>query len=162
MKINKEYSMLFIIGLFILGYLLDLIVTPLDITLASPYVFFKSDLIWTFPFSTTSIFIKALALFLTPLWLFSFFSSKGFAKPIILLIWAGLIQLYATQDIKTGSILLPLEWSLALAAAGFVLFIPTVYLFIKALLSSVRNNFTNAMQEAISQAKIEEEEASKE
>lgn len=151
--------MLFIAGLFILGYLLDLVVEPLNLTLASPYAFFQSEQIYAFPFSTTSIIIKAVAMFLTPLWLFSFFSSKGFAKPIILLVLAGLIQLYSAQDIMTNSKLLPLEWTLSMTAAGFALFVPTAYFFIKAFLTSAHDNLTNVkMQEAIKQAQLSAKE----
>jgi len=161
MKIPKEYSMLIIIGLFVLAYVLDLVVKPLKLTLVSPYIYFTSNLLSTYPFSTTSIIIKSLALFLAPLWLFSFSNSKGFGKPSFLLIWASLTQLYAVQDVATNTKLIPLEWSLSLAASGFALLIPTAYMFLMAILYSIHRNLSNAkMEEAIelAQKKAKENE----
>ena len=156
MKIPKEYSLLFIVGLFILAYVLDLIVEPLDLALPSPYAFFKPAMISAFPFSTASIFIKTVALFTAPLWLISFSNNKGFSKPAILLVWASLIQLYAIQDIVTNAELIPIEWSLSLSAAGMALLLPTVLLFIRAIISAAHKNLTNAkMEEVIKQAQRE-------
>jgi hypothetical protein len=150
MKIAKEYSLLFIVGMFVLAYILDLVVTPLSLPLESPYEFFRSDLIYNFPFSTLSIAIKSIALFLSPLWIMSFFYSQGFAKPIIILIWSSMTQLYAVQDIVTKSRLISMEWSLSLAASGFALFIPIIYLFVKVVIRSAHKNLTNVkMEEAI-------------
>jgi hypothetical protein len=163
MKIAKEYSLLFIIGLFVLAYLLDLVVTPLNIPIKSPYQFFQSEYIFQFPFSTLSVAIKSIALFLAPLWFFSFFKDNGFAKPIILLVWAGLIQLYAVQDIVNKTRLISMEWSLSLAASGALLFLPTLYFFLKAIVFSMHSNLTNAkMEEAIKQAQTKAKENSEE
>ena len=157
MKIPKEYSLLFIIGLFVLAYILDLIVEPLNLTLTSPYKFFQPEYMSAFPFSTMSVFIKAIALFSTPLWLLSFFESKGFAKPAILLVWSALTQLYAIQDLNAKSELIPIEWSLSLSAAGLALLLPTIMLFIRAIVSSAHSNLTTVkMQEAIKQSQEEE------
>jgi hypothetical protein len=159
MKIPKEYSMLIIIGLFVLAYVLDLTVKPLNIALHSPFDFFTAESMSLFPYSTTSIFIKAIALFLAPLWLLSFSASKGFGKPAILLVWAGLTQLYAIQDVVTKAKVIPLEWSISLTAAGFALLIPSGYLFLKAILYTAHRNLTSAkMQEAIKQAQLEAKE----
>jgi hypothetical protein len=159
MKIPKEYSLLFIIGLFILAYVLDLIVEPLSLALASPYAYFKPQMMSSFPFSTTSIFIKATAVFLMSLWIISFFNDKSFVRPVVLLVWAGLIQLYAIQDIVTRAELIPIEWSLSLAVAGLALLIPTIMLFIKASIVMVHSNLTNVrMQEAIKKAQQEAEQ----
>lgn len=159
MKVSKEYVLLFIVALFLLAYLLDLAVEPLDLAIQSPYYFFNSDLMSAFPFSTVSIFIKALALFLTPLWLFSFFDSKGFAKPILLLLWSALIQLYAVQDVVTKAELVPLEWALSLTASGLALLIPTLVFFIKAIIRSVHRNLSNVrIEEAIKQSQQDSRE----
>ncbi len=163
MKIPKEYSLLLIIGLAVLAYILEQVVEPLNLTLGSPYTYFTSDLMTQYPFSTTSVFIKSLALFFAPLWLLSFSDSKGFGKPGFLFVWAGLTQLYAVQDVMTNAKLIPLELSLSLAASGFALLIPTAYMFLMAMLHSIHRNLTNArMHEAIElaqkQAKEKQEE----
>jgi len=118
MKISKEYSLLLIIGLFILAYLLDAVVQPLDLVLKTPYQFLQGTFISTFPFSAASVLIKALGLFLAPLWILSFFSDRGWWKASLLFIVAAIMQLYALQDVSTQSYLIPLEWSLSLSLAG--------------------------------------------
>lgn len=161
MKVPKEYSLLFIIGMFFLAGILDFVVVPLDIVLPNPYHFFTSELISKFPFTTISIVIKSIALFLSPLWLMSFFGNKHYAKPIILLVWATLIQLYAVQDVVTRTELIPLEWALSLTASGFALLFPTAYYFIKISLASAHRNLSNArMQEAIERAEAKEKASS--
>lgn len=160
MKIPKEYILLFIIGAFLLAYILDLVVDPLNIKLLTPYAFFNPEIMFLYPFSTTSIFIKALAIFISPLWLMSFFEGKGFAKPSILLVLASLIQLYAIQDISLVTRLIPMEWSLSFSLAGAALLVPTVWFFIKAAIFSAHSNLTSIkMTEAI---KLAQEEAKKE
>jgi hypothetical protein len=78
---------------------------------------------------------------------------------VVLLVWAGLIQLYAIQDIVTRAELIPIEWSLSLAVAGLALLIPTIMLFIKASIVMVHSNLTNVrMQEAIKKAQQEAEQ----
>jgi len=153
MKIPKEYSLLFIIGLFILAYVLDLVVDPMVVQLKNPYLYFQSETMMVLPFSSLSIFIKALAIFLMPLWLLSFIDSNSFFKPAILLIVSVLLQLYAVQDITAKSRMIPMEWSISMAAAGLALMVPTIYFFFKAVVVALHKNLTNAkMDEALKQA----------
>lgn len=115
-----------IIGLVIFGYVLDAIVNPLSLKLPTPYHFFDAPALTTYPFTTTSIVIKSVALFLFPLWLLSFVSFNSLTKGTILLILSGLMQLYALQDVATNSQVIPLEWSLSLTLTGVVFLIPAV------------------------------------
>jgi hypothetical protein len=126
MKIPKEYGFFTIIGLFIISYVLEATVDPLQLKLATPYEYFSPIYISKFPFSTTAIAIRSLAIFFSPLYLFSFFRGARFAKGTILLIASGLLQLYALQEVVSGTTLLPLEWSLSLALAGLILLLPSI------------------------------------
>ncbi len=133
---KKEYTFVFIVGLFLLAYVLDAVVDPLDVILPTPYQYINPEIFSQYPFTSASIFIKALGIFLTPLWLLSFMEKQYSAKAVILLVLAGLTQLYGIQELATGANLLPIEWTVSLALAGAVLLVPTVLYFIRGMLSS--------------------------
>jgi hypothetical protein len=157
-KIAKEYSLLIIIGLFIFAYLLDLAVEPLVLKLVSPYRYFQPQTFQQYPFSTVSIFIKAIAILFSPLWLLSFFdiASSSFFKPSILLVLSALLQLYAIQEVASRTGVVSLEWALSFTLAGLFLIFPTILLFIRSIVVSLHRNLTSAsMQEAIKKAQQE-------
>jgi hypothetical protein len=139
MKIPKEQVFITIIGLFLLSYLLEAIVDPLHISLATPYEFFNPTFFAKYPFVTATVIIRGLSFFLTPLFLFSFFAKGYFPKAIILLVVSALTQLYALQEVTSGSTLVPLEWSLSLSLAGASLVIPLVIYLIKGVVVSAKN-----------------------
>lgn len=131
MKLAKEYQLLVIVGLFIFGYILEALVNPLQITLPSPYTFLSPSYFLKYPFTSAVILIKSIAIFWTPVLLLSFIKQAYAAKASILLVLAGLLQLYTLQEIATGAQVMPLEWSLALALGGILLLIPVVVYFAK-------------------------------
>ena len=139
MKITKEYQLLIIIGLFIFGYILEALVNPLAVTLATPYSFLAPAIFLKYPFTSAIILIKAIAIFWTPLLLLSFIKKAHLAKASIILVLAGLLQLYTLQEIATGATVMPLEWSLALALAGILLLLPMIIFFIKHMAGSVHD-----------------------
>lgn len=124
MKVPKEYLFIFIIGLFLISYLLEATVNPLTIKLATPYEFLTPPFLSKFPFSTAVILIRSLGIFLIPLLIFSFVNGAHFLKAGVLLIGSALLQLYAMQEVVSGTTLLPLEWSLSLSIGGLVLLVP--------------------------------------
>lgn len=134
---KKEHTLLMIAGLFILAYVLDAVVTPLSINLASPYEYLRPAIMAQYPFTTASIVIKAIGIFLTPLLLMSFAEGHNTAKGAVLLVLIALMQLYALQDIVTKAAVVPLEWSLSLSLAGITLFIPMFVFFIRGGLDSL-------------------------
>ena len=134
---KKEYTLIFIVGLFLLAYVLDTVVEPLTVVLASPYAYINSEIFSQYPFTGASIVIKALGIFLTPLFLLSFMEKQYTARGLILLIVAGLTQLYGIQELTTGAKLLPIEWTVSLALGGAALLIPMVFYFIRGTVSSV-------------------------
>ena len=121
---KKEYLFVFIAGLFLLAYVLEAVVNPLALNLATPYDYLSHALLARYPFTTTTILIRAVALFLAPVWLFSLLSGYHSLKGVIFLVVAGLAQLYAIQEIATGAQVIPLEWSLSLSLAGLALLLP--------------------------------------
>ena len=139
MKIAKEYQLLIIGGLFLLAYVLEALVNPLAIKLATPYSFLSPSNLLKYPFTTAVIAIKSVALFWTPLLLLSFIQKAYAAKGSILLVLAGLLQLYSLQEIATGAQVIPLEWSLAFSVAGLLLLIPTLIFFLRHGVSGVQN-----------------------
>lgn len=139
---KKEYTLVFIAGLFILAYVLDAVVNPLTVDLATPYHYLDPQYLAQFPFTTASIVIKALGLFLAPLWLLSFMNGKHMARGAILLVLAGLMQLYALQEVTTGAALVPLEWSLSLSVAGVALLLPAILNLIRGGISSMAQSIT--------------------
>src|SRR3989344_4348106 len=133
---KKEVVLVIIVGLFILSYVLDALVNPLDLPLPTPFHYLLNpEVFTTYAFTTASIFIRALGFFLSPLLLLSFWEGNNSAKGGILLVLIGLMQLYALQDIATGAQVVPTEWSLSISLAGVALVLPMVWYFLLALFS---------------------------
>jgi len=147
MKLPKEYTMIIIAGLFLLAYLLDVLVDPIELNLATPYHYLNPQHLTRYPFTTASIFIKSLALFLSPLWLFSFFKDNFYAKGGVLLVLASLMQLYAIQEVATKTQIIPLEWSLSLSIGGAALLIPSVIFIIRGFISATKQRLNPSSQE---------------
>lgn len=142
MKIPKEYMLLIIVGLYLVAYVLEATVDPLALDLATPYQYLSPTLYSQYPFSSAVIAIRALAVFLTPTFLLSFIKGGWLGKGGTLLIVAGLAQLYALQELVSGTTLLPLEWSLSLAFGSAALALPAVINLIIGLASSARRELT--------------------
>jgi hypothetical protein len=123
---KQEYLLFFIVGLFLLAYVLDAVVDPLNISLASPYQYFTPQNFTHYPFTTASIIIKTIALFLSAILVMSFLGIKRVTKGAILLVVAALMQLYALQDVVTDAQVIPLEWSLSFTLTGVLLLVPAV------------------------------------
>jgi hypothetical protein len=135
---KKEYVFIGLIGLYILTYVLDAVVDPFQLQRATPYHYLAFDVFLKFPFTFTSIFLKALLLFLSPLWIFSFVDKNYGAKAMVLLVISALLQLYAIQQVATAGIILPLEWTLALAYGGALLLVPTLGYAVMGIFASMQ------------------------
>ncbi len=144
MKIPKEYILLTIGGLYLLAYLLEAAVDPLQVELATPYAFFAGEQFGRFPFSTATIVIRGIAVFMTPLFFLSFIKNAHLGKAGTTLILSALIQLYALQEVASGTTLVPLEWSLSLALAGLGLLASSILYLISALFSSAKNQLLSS------------------
>ena len=144
MKIPKEQVFVAIVGLFLLAYLLEAIVDPLKIQLATPYDFFNPIFFSKYPFVTATVIIRSLSFLLTPLFLLSFIPKGYFPKAGILLVVSALSQLYALQEVTSGTTMIPLEWSLSLSLAGASLAIPIIIYTIKGIILSAKNKLAPA------------------
>ena len=141
---KHEYILVIVIGLLIFAYVLDAVVNPLKLRLATPYHFFDPDILSKYTFTTTAIIIKSIALIMAPLWFLSFLSLNKLTKGAILLVLAALIQLYALQDVASNSKVIPLEWSISLALTGAVLLIPSILYIIIGLTQKAHKNLTES------------------
>lgn len=135
MKMPKEYVLVLIVGLFLLAYLLEAVVDPLTVPLATPYQFLQNSYPAKFPFTSAVILIRSLAIFLTPIWLASFVQRAYQFKAVTLLILGTLLELYAVQAVATPTIGIPLEWAISFAFGGAILFLPMLFFFVKGSLS---------------------------
>ena len=141
---KKEHTLTVIIGLFLLSYVLDAVVDPLSTPLATPYQFLNSNLVALYPFTTASIIIKGLGIFLTPPLIFSLFENHNTAKGAALLVIIALMQLYALQDIATKAHVVPLEWALSISLAGIALAIPMIFYFVRGALDSLHGKLAKS------------------
>lgn len=138
MKIGKEYILAIIGGLFLLAYVLQSGVKPLNLNLASPYQFLNAGYFKLYPFTGAIILIRSLALFISPLWLLSWLGPAHTAKGVTLLILSGLMQLYALQQVAGASApTVSMEWSLSFTVAGLILLLPMGLFFLKGMTSGI-------------------------
>ena len=131
MKMPKEYVLVLIVGLFLLAYLLEAVVDPLTLPIATPYQFFQTSYLSKVPFSTAVIIIRTLAIFITPLWLASFLDKAFQFKAVSLLVIGVLLQLYGVQATASSTVGIPLEWAISFTFAGAALFLPMLIFFVK-------------------------------
>lgn len=132
-----------IIGLLLTAYVLEAIVEPLAIDLVTPYHYIDPTTLRTYPFTTTVIIARALALFMTPLFFMSFIKRRYTTKTILTLVIAALSQLYALQGLATGNQFIRLEWSLAISLAGLALLPMVIIYFLKSLVSRIHQKLTS-------------------
>ena len=142
---KKEHLRVMVVGMYLLSYLLDAVVDPLRLNLASPYDYLSPVYLAQYPFTTTSIVIRSLAIFLTPLLLLSFFRKAYYAKAGTLLVLAVLMQLYAVQDIATDAEVVPLEWALSFSIGGALLLIPALLNLLQGSASAVHQKFKRSV-----------------
>ncbi|MDD5416194.1 MAG: hypothetical protein PHE48_04295 [Candidatus Daviesbacteria bacterium] len=145
---KQEYILVIIIGLLIFAYVLDAVVNPLKLRLATPYHFFDPDILSKYTFTTTSIIIKSIALIMAPLWFLSFLHLSKLTKGAILFVLAALIQLYALQDVASNSRVIPLEWSISLALTGAILLIPAIIYILIGFTKKAHKSLTEGPYDA--------------
>jgi len=134
---KKFYLILFTAGLYLFAYIFEFLVKPLSFNLPNSQSYLNIAILTQYPFTTLIIAIRSLALFITPLILFSFIRRQHLLKATFLFLMGGLAQLYVIQSIATGNQQVPLEWSLAISMAGIALVIPfCIHLLLGILLAA--------------------------
>ena len=141
---KHHYVLIFLAGLIILTYVLDSVVEPLAVPLASPYSYFTPQTMFTYPFTTTSIILKSIVVFIVPLLILSYIGLKKLVNGLILIVLLGFMQLYSLQSVLTHSNLISLEWSLSLALGGLFLLIPAIIYIIIGLTQKVHKKLTGS------------------
>lgn len=140
---KQEYTLIAIIGLLLAAYVLEAIVHPLTLELATPYHYINPEFLITYPFTTTVISVRAIAIFLTPIWIMSFIEGRHGLKAGLSLLLAALTQLYVLQELALGAKILPLEWALALALAGLAMLPMIIAYIIRGSMSAAHSKLTN-------------------
>ncbi len=125
----------------LLAYLLEAIVDPLSLKLATPYDYLSLKYASQFPFTAATIIIRSISILFVPLLLTSFFQGAFIGKAVFLLVISALEQLYSLQETVTGTTLLPLEWSLSLTLSGLALLVPTVIYFLQGIFHKTKSTF---------------------
>lgn len=133
MKLPKEQVFIIIVGLFLLSYFLENIVSPLRTQLPTPYSFLNPTVFSKYPFTAVVVVIRAISLFLTPLFFLSFIEKRYFSKVGVLLVIGSLAQLYSLQQLISGTTMIPLEWAISLSIAGALLIIPLIIFALQGL-----------------------------
>ena len=142
MKIHKAQLFVVTIGLFLVSFLLEKIVSPIKLGVSSPYAFLDPTQFVKFPFTSVVIVIRAFSFFLAPLFLLSFIPHRYFVKIGILLIIGSLCQLYSLQETVSGPGLLPIEWAISISLAGALLVIPIIYFVLKGIFLATKAKLT--------------------
>jgi hypothetical protein len=142
---KKEYTFVAIIGMFLLSYLLDAISQPLSLNLATPYEYLSQGHASRFPFTTTSIMVRSLAIMLTPFFFTWLFDKAYYAKGVILLVVSALVQLYAVQDVVSNAHVVPLEWAISLAIGGAAILVPAILYIVRGALHAAHESMLKAV-----------------
>lgn len=127
---EKKYFIFTAIGLVIFGYVLDYISGPIYLVLTNPFSFLEQASISMYPLTAVSIAAKTLAIIISVPLALSYMSRKYILKCISIFVLAALCELYAIQQIATGQMTTPIQWTLAIAYAGVGLLIPSLFYLI--------------------------------
>lgn len=155
---KKEYALVAIIGLFVSAYVLEAIVQPLSLDLATPYHYIDPVTLRTYPFTTTIIIIRALAILMIPPLVMSLIDRNYTLKAGVSFLLAGLSQLYVLQEIATGNAIIPLEWSLSIALAGVSMLIFMVIYLLKSMVLGAHKTLTGKNKDYSEEVEEETEE----
>lgn len=137
---KTEYVVTAIIALFLLSSVLDFLAGPQKPPLTNPFAFWQHETYSIYPFTAVSIGMKTLVLCMSVLFTLSLFQKKYLAKALFLLLLIALLELYAIQQLATGSQMVSMEWSVAFSTAGIILLLPIVFFFILATGTVVHKN----------------------
>jgi ABC-type tungstate transport system substrate-binding protein len=142
---KAEFVLLTLVGMSILAYVLDAVVNPLHLPLATPYEFFHPAAFSLYPFSIISIALKALVIAIGVPWVLSFTGIHHLVRAGITLVILGLLQLYAVQDVATGANILSQEWALGLTLGGMLLIVPLIIHLILGMFQSVNKKLEKSL-----------------
>lgn len=132
---KKEYLLITALLLFLLATILDSFAGPVALAgIRNPLTFLSGKYLTLYPFTATAIAVRTGALLLSTVLLFSTVEKKYGLKALVLTGVAVLAELYAIQQIATGTKITTIQWTLAIAYAGMTAVIPVIYFLVRALI----------------------------
>jgi hypothetical protein len=128
---KKEYFAFLVVGLFIFGYVLDLISGPISLAIENPFAFLSAPVLSIYPLTAVSIGAKVLSIVITTILILSLINKQYVLKSIVSFVLAAILVLYSIQQFATGQAITPIQWTISFAFAGIGLLLPSVlYLLI--------------------------------
>ncbi|MFS8159223.1 MAG: hypothetical protein ACMG6E_03245 [Candidatus Roizmanbacteria bacterium] len=138
-----EYIITTVVGLFIFGYVLDLVSGPFFLPLTSPFTFLQAVHLTTYPFTAISIAAKTIAIFITCVLIIQKSSGQRyFLASTLFFISAALLELYAIQQIATQRLLISLQWTLAFSYSAIAILVPCLIYLLLGVFKTVHRNLT--------------------
>lgn len=148
---KKEYLLIFSASLLILAYVIDFISGPVSLTIKNPFIFLQSAVISKFPLTAVGVFARATGIFVGVILIWSSFNKLYLVKSLGTFFLAVLFNLFAIQQVATGTRTVTIQWILSLAYAGVLLILPSIiYLilnFVKKIPLSVNQEEVKNDQE---------------
>lgn len=117
---KKEYFLITGGAFFVLAYVLDNLAGPVFINLTSsnPFTFLTNFYLNKYPLTAFAIVIRAIGFFIISAILSFSVKKQYFLKFVGALVVGVVSELYAVQQIATGMLTTPLQWTLSIAYAG--------------------------------------------
>ncbi len=132
---KKEYLLVFILSLFILAYVIDYISGPVALPVKNPYAVLDPVIVSKFPLTSLGIIARSLGLVIATFFLFSLVENLYTAKALLIFFISVLFELYAIQQVSTGSRTTTIQWTISLALSGLLLLPSIPVYFLKGLIS---------------------------
>jgi hypothetical protein len=135
-KIGKEiWAVIAILG-FLLSWLIDRVAGPVSMNIGNPIAFlYSTDLLNKYPFTSTAILIRSVAIFISAMVIVSLIEKRFFTKAIALFFVGLLAEFYAIQQLATGFHITTIQWTLSIAYGSLLLALGIVWMILKAIWS---------------------------
>ena len=134
---KKEYFLIFSVSLLILAYIIDSISGPVNIVIKNPYQFLSPVFISQFPLTVVGILARSIGVFVGTILLLSLIDKMFFLKASVIFFLAIIFNLFAIQQIATGTRTISIQWILSLAYSGLALLLPTLIYLIRGFLHPI-------------------------
>ena len=136
MKLKAEFWLTIASVGFLLSWLIDKLGGPVNIVVKNPVMFLSSPvLLRTYPFTVTAIIIRALAIFISVMFLTSLIKGKYFTKVIVLFFVGMLAEFFAIQQLATGFRTTTIQWTLSIAYGSLSLILGIAWMVLKGIWS---------------------------
>lgn len=141
---KKEYFFLVVVGFFLASYVLNFLAGPVSLILKSPFQFLTAANLAKYPLTAVEIALKTITFALFLVLILSLMEKNYLLKAVIVLIVGALGILYAIQQIATSARVTPIQWTLALGYAGFLLLPAIAYYLIRGAIEGAYQGLTKS------------------